>query len=82
MTVGAEVLDESVVFNVSDNGIGISEELINNILEPLFTTKSKGIGLGLAIAKNLIEANSGSIEVESTVGMGSTFILKLPIDKP
>ncbi|MCK4314836.1 MAG: hypothetical protein KAX24_03605, partial [Anaerolineae bacterium] len=47
--------------------------------EPLFTTKAKGIGLGLAVSKNLVEANGGSIAVESEVGKGSTFTVKLPL---
>ena len=47
--------------------------------EPLFTTRAKGIGLGLALVKTLVEANEGSIEARSEVGKGSTFTVILPI---
>ena len=58
----------SVIFQ--DTGCGIPEENIQKIFEPLFTTKPKGIGLGLAISKRLVEQNGGKIEVASQVGKG------------
>jgi signal transduction histidine kinase len=64
-----------------DSGCGISEENMNKIFEPLFTTKPKGIGLGLAISKRLVEQNGGKIEVASRVGEGATFTVKLPLEK-
>jgi PAS domain S-box-containing protein len=64
--------------SISDTGEGISEENMGKLFEPLFTTKAKGIGLGLALCKTLAEANGGSIEVESEVGKGSTFTVRLP----
>lgn len=63
----------------SDTGCGISPDNLNKIFEPLFTTKPKGIGLGLAISKRMVEQNSGEIEVESTVGKGTSFTLRLPL---
>ena len=69
----------SVAISISDNGCGISEENRAKIFEPLFTTKAKGIGLGLAMSKNLLEANGGSIGMESDVGKGSTFTVRLPV---
>ncbi len=63
--------------SISDTGCGISEENVGKIFEPLFTTKAKGIGLGLPISKNLVEANGGSIEVESEEGKGSAFTVRL-----
>jgi signal transduction histidine kinase len=65
----------------TDTGCGINKENLKKIFEPLFTTKPKGIGLGLAISKRMVEQNSGEIEVESTVGIGTTFTLKLPLIK-
>lgn len=62
-----------------DTGCGIPEEHLGRIFEPLFTTKPKGIGLGLAITKRLIEQNHGVIEVKSQVAKGTTFTLKLPL---
>jgi signal transduction histidine kinase len=64
-----------------DSGCGIPAENLDKIFEPLFTTKPKGIGLGLAISKRLIEENGGTIEVTSQTGQGSTFTVKLPLEK-
>jgi signal transduction histidine kinase len=64
-----------------DSGIGISQENMEKIFEPLFTTKPKGIGLGLAISKRLVEQNGGKIEVTSQVGEGAVFTIKLPLEK-
>ncbi|MEA3349650.1 MAG: PAS domain S-box protein, partial [Chloroflexota bacterium] len=69
----------SVMIEISDTGTGIPPENLEKIFEPLFTTKSRGIGLGLAICKKLIAANGGKIEVESTVGEGSTFHVYVPM---
>jgi signal transduction histidine kinase len=64
-----------------DSGCGISQENMEKIFEPLFTTKPKGIGLGLAISKRLVEQNGGKIEVTSRVGEGAVFTIKLPLEK-
>ena len=63
--------------SVKDNGSGITPENMKKLFEPLFTTKAKGIGLGLAVSRKLAEANGGRIEVESEPGKGSTFTLYL-----
>ncbi|MEE8571052.1 MAG: ATP-binding protein [Candidatus Bathyarchaeia archaeon] len=70
---------ESVAIAISDTGIGISEDNISKIFEPLFTTKAKGIGLGLAITKNLVEGHQGSISVSSEEGKGTTFTVRFPL---
>lgn len=64
-----------------DTGCGIPRENLDKLFEPLFTTKPKGIGLGLAISKRLIEQNKGTIEVESEVAKGTAFTVKLPAQK-
>ncbi len=51
---------------------------MQRIFEPLFTTKPKGIGLGLAISRRLVEQNKGQISVDSILGKGTTFTIKLP----
>lgn len=68
-----------VALTVQDTGAGIPPENLKKIFEPLFTTKPKGIGLGLAVSKKLVEANGGQIEVESEVGLGTVFTLSLPV---
>jgi len=67
-----------VRIHISDTGCGISEDIMAKIFEPLFTTKSRGIGLGLSVSRNLAKVNSGTIEVASEVGKGSTFTVTLP----
>jgi PAS domain S-box-containing protein len=68
-----------VTIAIEDNGSGISPENQLKIFEPLFTTKTRRIGLGLALSKRLIEVNGGRIEAKSTEGKGATFTLHLPI---
>lgn len=69
--------DGFIVTEFKDNGCGISEEDLGKLFEPLFTTKTKGIGLGLAISTAIVEAHEGRIEVESELGKGTTFTVKL-----
>ena len=70
-----------VAVHVKDSGIGITRENLSKIFDPLFTTKPKGIGLGLSVCKKLIEANGGEIEVESEPGRGTDFLLYLPTQR-
>jgi signal transduction histidine kinase len=64
----------------ADTGIGIPEENLGRLFEPLFTIKANGIGLGLALVKKLVEGHGGAISVERVVGGGSTFEIRLPVD--
>ena len=70
---------EWVAVSFIDTGIGIAEEKLGKVFEPLFTTKAKGIGLGLALTKIIVEGNEGTIEVQSKVGKGTTFTVSLPV---
>ncbi|MCX8177275.1 MAG: PAS domain S-box protein [Candidatus Bathyarchaeota archaeon] len=63
-----------------DTGIGMTQETMNKLWTPLFTTKAKGMGFGLCICKRIIEAHGGEISVKSEVGKGSTFTVTLPIE--
>ncbi|MEA3351531.1 MAG: ATP-binding protein [Chloroflexota bacterium] len=69
-----------VFISITDTGEGIPTENMENIFEPLFTTKARGIGMGLVISKTLMEANGGSIEVESVEDEGTRFTLLLPTE--
>lgn len=71
--------NEDVIIKVKDNGKGISEENKARIFEPKFTTKSSGMGLGLAIIKNIIENYNGTITFESEENVGTEFIVSFPI---
>jgi signal transduction histidine kinase len=62
---------------VTDSGIGISAENLSRVMEPLYSTKARGLGLGLAIARSILEKNRGSLRVTSTPGQGSTFTVRL-----
>lgn len=64
-----------------DSGIGMDEKTAKNIFNPFFTTKDKGVGLGMALTHKIIEDHRGTIEVMSEQGKGSTFILRLPVTK-
>jgi len=71
---------EWVTVSFTDTGMGISRENLGKLFEALFTTKAKGIGLGLPIANDLVKEHGGAIHVESEVGSGSTFTVGLPTD--
>lgn len=70
---------EWVAVSLADTGIGISEENLGKLFEPLITSKAKGIGLGLTLVKTLVEKHGGTIAVKSEVGKGSTFTVRLPV---
>jgi PAS domain S-box-containing protein len=71
--------EDTLKITLKDTGVGIPKNDIAKLFTPLFTTKAKGIGLGLVVCKQLVEGHNGTITVESKVGEGSTFIVKLPI---
>jgi len=65
---------------IADSGCGIPEKEINKIFDPLFTTKPKGIGMGLAVCHGIIDKHNGTIEVKSREGKGTNMIIKLPLE--
>jgi signal transduction histidine kinase len=67
-----------VRLDVIDTGSGITPQQMGKLFEPLFTTKARGIGLGLAVSRSLLQANGGSISVESVPGEGTTMSISLP----
>ena len=81
LTVGAQCTGGRIRAWITDTGCGMSPEELARIFEPLYSTKARGIGLGLSVTKNLVEANSGEIFVSSEPGKGSTFSVVLPVQE-
>ena len=84
LTLSTGVEGKAVLFRVADTGPGIRPEVIPHIFEPFFTTKSQGhgTGLGLAIVSQMVEDHHGDIDVESRLGVGTTFFVTIPITRP
>ena len=82
VTLSARRRGEQIVLNVSDSGPGIPETLRQRVLEPFFSTRSAGTGLGLAVAKTVAEAHGGQLLLDSEVGRGTTIGLELPVRIP
>ncbi|NLF88974.1 PAS domain-containing protein [Candidatus Bathyarchaeota archaeon] len=80
LTIRTDYTDEHVSIAVKDTGPGIPDDVKPNIFQPLFTTKAKGQGLGLAVVKRLTEALKGTATFESQPGDGTSFIVKVPLD--
>jgi signal transduction histidine kinase len=79
LSIRGRMLDNGQVeLAVSDSGSGIKPEHLDKVFEPLFTTKARGIGLGLAVSRTLARANGGDIQVVSRAGEGATFLVTLP----
>jgi signal transduction histidine kinase len=70
---------DAVLITVADQGKGIPPENLSNIFHPFFTTKGHGTGLGLSLARRIVESHGGTITVRSEVGKGTQFVLRLPI---
>lgn len=76
-----EVQSNKCIVRISDNGHGIDKDSIDKIFDPYYTGKSRGNGLGLTNTQNIILNHKGTIEAESTLGQGTTFIIKLDLAK-
>jgi signal transduction histidine kinase len=71
-----------VRLDVIDTGMGMTPDQMRRLFEPLFTTKARGIGLGLAVSQGLVRANGGTISAESKPGTGTTMSISLPASDP
>ena len=79
LTIRSESHDGGQVrISVKDNGVGISNEVMERLFEPFFTTKMQGIGMGLAISRSIIEAHGGHLSAESGAGQGTVFQFTVP----
>ncbi len=72
---------EMAVVSISDNGVGISPEDLSKIFNPFFTRKAEGTGLGLPITQRIMHQHGGVIDVESSIGVGTTFYVKIPVPR-
>jgi two-component system NtrC family sensor kinase len=83
LTIKTDSKDGTAEVSFTDTGCGIAKEHLSKLFDPFFTTKEtgKGTGLGLAISYGIIQSHGGDIEVESVIGKGSTFKIRLPIEK-
>jgi len=82
LRIATSLLESGVEVRVRDSGNGIRPEDMTRIFDPLVTTKAKGIGLGLCIVKDIVEKHGGEVTVESELGKGSTFVVRLPAVLP
>ena len=79
ITVSTTQINGFAEVAISDTGEGIKPEIILKIFDPLFTTKTKGTGLGLAVCQQIVSKHGGTIAVESQQGEGATFKVRLPV---
>jgi two-component system sensor histidine kinase AtoS len=78
---GPDQVSSMVKINFRDTGVGMDEETTKNLFNPFFTTKEKGAGLGMALSQKIIEDHRGTIEVISEKGVGTAFVIYLPVVK-
>jgi signal transduction histidine kinase len=81
VTMGLRQQGERVVLSVRDSGTGIAPEHLHRIFDAFFTTKAEvsGVGLGLSVTYGIIQQHKGTIDVDSTPGAGTEFIIRLPV---
>jgi signal transduction histidine kinase len=80
LTVSTRSTEYHVIAEVADTGVGMSEEDLERLFQPFFTTKERGIGLGLSVSHSIIEAHRGKIAVSSEPGRGTRFTVELPLN--
>ena len=77
LSIAARQVDGQVEVSVADSGIGIPPENLHQIMEPLYSTKARGLGLGLAMSRSIVEKNQGTLQAASELGRGSVFTIRL-----
>jgi len=76
--VNVSAKENNVIITVTDNGVGVSEAIKEKVFEPKFTTKTSGMGLGLAMVKSIVETYEGTITFETEKDKGTRFIVSFP----
>jgi len=79
LTVSTNVSNGKASIVIQDTGIGVSKENLSRLFEPFFSTKSAGLGLGLAMTKRVVEEHGGKVDFQSLEGKGSTITISLPV---
>ena len=79
ITIQAIQDGEAICLSLIDTGKGISDEVLGKIFQPFFSTRTGGHGLGLPTTRKIVEAHGGVIEVQSEIGRGTKFTIRLPI---
>ncbi len=77
-----DVLPARIEVGIADTGVGIDPQHMQHLFEPFYTTKPQGTGLGLAISAHIVTQHGGDIQVHSTLGHGTVFVISLPLDPP
>ncbi len=77
--IKTELIEDNLVIKIADTGCGVPEEFMDKIFEPFFSTKKEGLGLGLSLAKKVIEEHGGKIEFSSKTGHGSEVKIYIPV---
>jgi PAS domain S-box-containing protein len=80
LKVTSRKVNSNVEIAFTDTGVGMSKETLDKLFSPLFTTKAKGMGFGLSIARRFLKSHGGKISVNSTMGRGTTFTVTIPIE--
>jgi two-component system sporulation sensor kinase C len=81
LTVSTHVVGKSCYVEIRDNGLGISPENLNRLFEPYFTSKTNGLGLGLASTLTILQSHRATVEVESEIGEGTVFTVTFPLSE-
>ena len=79
LSVQASMAEDSMIICVIDTGTGIPDDIYPRIFDPLFSSKRFGVGLGLTVAREIVEKHGGTIEIESETGSGTKVTIKIPI---
>ena len=79
LTIETKATGERIEIRVEDTGTGIAEDVLPNIFEPLYSTKSFGVGLGMSVVRQIMEQHGGGIKVASEQDKGTTIVLWVPL---